>query len=177
MNTHFRSPTTSQRCHRSISANPLVQVGLSLSSLFFLSLYLPAQAEPASPFPSGIPTASPIESRSFCDIFSNRQEAQAFLEHNAANTVHLDPDGDGQACNQLSTSVRTDGYRVSSGSTSSGWQFEVWKSSVRSSYSSTHNQVTYYVRAWRSSQLDTVLTTRNFSSAQAAYQYFVNSLS
>ncbi len=159
------------------SANLLSQLGLSLSSLFFLSVYLPIQAASASPFTAGISTASPIEARSLCDIFLNRQEAQAFFEHNSTNAINLNPDGDGQACRHLSTTVRTDGYQVSSGSTSNGWRFEVWKSSVRSSYGSSHNQLIYYVKAWRSSQSDTLLTTRSFSSAQAAYEYFVNSLS
>jgi hypothetical protein len=155
----------------------------SLSSILFICPLSEAQTPTLTPTPTPTPTpsntqpTSPIETRSPCDAFSTRQEAQAFFEHDPVSAANLDLNQDGQACDQLSTSLRTDGYRTSSGSTGDGWFYEIWQSSVRSAYSrqSPHRAV-YYIKAWRSGASDTVLTTRSFSSAQAAYEYFAKQL-
>ncbi|HEY9661538.1 MAG TPA: hypothetical protein V6C65_24030, partial [Allocoleopsis sp.] len=134
-----------------------------------------SQTSSPSPSPSIAPSVSPIETRSPCDAFSTQTEAQAVFERDPVTAANLDLDRDGQACDQLSTSIRTDGYRISSGSTSDGWRYEIWRSTIRSTYS-TGNQVVYYVRAQWSEQPSTLLTTGNFSSAAAAYQYFTEHL-
>jgi hypothetical protein len=153
---------------------------LSFSSIVLLSICPVSKAQSptptATPTPSNTQPTAPIETRSPCDAFSTRQEAQAFFERDPEDAANLDLNRDGQACDQLSTSLRTDGYRISSGTTSDGWTYEIWKSSVRSAYSRSRDRVVYYVRAWRSHYPDTLLTTRNFTSVQAAYDYFVESL-
>ncbi|HEY9628788.1 MAG TPA: hypothetical protein V6C84_15925 [Coleofasciculaceae cyanobacterium] len=152
---------------------------ISFSSLAFW-VCPPSNAQ--SPTPSVTPThsnpqpSSPVETRSPCDAFSTRQEAQAFFERDPVSAARLDPNQDGIACDQLSATLRTDGYRSASGSTSDGWFYEIWQSSVRSAYAASGDRVVYYIKAWRSGAADTVLTTRNFSSAQAAYEYFADQL-
>jgi len=111
-----------------------------------------------------------------CDFFQSAQEAQAFFERDRSSYAFLDADRDGLACEDLPTQVRSDGNRVSSGSTSRGWQYEIWRSSVNSGYSTNQASEVFYVKAWRQDSPNTVLTTGNFHSQQQAYDYFKNHL-
>lgn len=58
--------------------------------------------------------------------------------------------------------VRTDGYRVSSGSYGSGWNYEIWKM-----------QDVYYLKAWRQRDPQASAFTLNwFTTESDAYQHF-----
>lgn len=111
-----------------------------------------------------------------CDFFQSAQEAQAFFERNPSNNAVLDADRNGRACETLPTTVRSDGVRVASGSTSRGWQYEIWRSSVDFTYDAADTFDVFYVKAWRQSNPSTVLTTGNFDSQQQAQNYFRNYL-
>ena len=111
-----------------------------------------------------------------CDFFQSAQEAQAFFERDPANNAILDANRNGFACETLPTTVRADGRRVASGSTSKGWQYEIWRSSVDFTYDADNSFDVFYVKAWRQSNPSTVLTTGNFGSQQQAYDYFRNYL-
>lgn len=126
------------------------------------NVFLPAQAQTIS-----------IDT---CDFFQSAQEAQAFFERDPANNAFLDANRNGLACEELPTMVRSDGERVSSGSTSQGWQYEIWRSSVDFAYDSRDSFDVFYVKAWRQSNPATVLTTGNFDSQQHARDYFRNYL-
>lgn len=64
---------------------------------------------------------------------------------------------------QYPGSDRSDGRRVSSGSISSGWRYEIW----RSDYGM------YYIRAWRQANpTDSLFTAGDFASHQAAVDYY-----
>jgi hypothetical protein len=107
-----------------------------------------------------------------CDFFQSAQEAQAVFERNPADYAFLDANRNGLACETLPTRVRSDGVRVSSGSTSQGWQYEIWRSSIDFAYDAGGNFDVFYVKAWRQNNPATVLTTGNFDSQQHAYRYF-----
>lgn len=111
-----------------------------------------------------------------CDFFQSAQEAQAFFEHDPSNHAILDANRNGLACEDLPTSVRSDGSRVASGSTSRGWQYEIWQSSVNFARDASNTSDVFYVKAWRQSSPNTVITTGNFDSQQQAYDYFKNYL-
>lgn len=111
-----------------------------------------------------------------CDFFQSAQEAQAFFERDPANNAFLDANRDGLACETLPTTIRSDGRRVASGSTSKGWQYEIWRSSVDFAYDADNAFEVFYVKAWRQNNPSTVLTTGNFDSQQQAYDYFRNYL-
>jgi hypothetical protein len=170
---------------RSVNLRPLVKP-LGLSSIILLTTLLSAriQAQTLSPSPSAAPAPSatpapwpsvkpsaPIETRSPCDAYSNQMEAQVIYERNPSDYSSLDPDRDGQACEQLTTSIRTDGRRISSGSSGRGWNYEVWRTSIRP-YGG-REQVVYYIKAEQTNQPYMLLTTGNFATAEAAYQYFI----
>ena len=138
-------------------------VGFATIPLMAAALFIPAQAQPI------------VVSVSTCDFFQSAQEAQAFFERDPVNNALLDANGDGLACTHLPSHVRTDGMRVSGGSTSLGWSYEIWQSSVEPAYRE-HLLDVYYIRAWRQSDSNTILTTGNFASQRDAYDYFKNYL-
>ncbi len=106
-----------------------------------------------------------------CERFQSQQEAQAYLERNQIAKLKLDPDNNGTACETLSRSVRSDGRRITSNSSSDGWFFEIWQSGLNRQLSNQPSTI-YYVRAWKRDRPNFVVTTGNFASQQEASTYF-----
>ncbi|GAB4385976.1 MAG: hypothetical protein Kow00121_51630 [Elainellaceae cyanobacterium] len=120
--------------------------------------------------------SSPLSNSSYAIVFrfcrfQSQQEAQAFFEHNSSEQPSFGPDNDGLACETLSATLRTDGSRILTSSTSDGWRYEVWQTTARTTRSEGETTV-YYIRAAQNNDPSTTLTTGNFSSQTSAINYF-----